>query len=124
MVANDAEWCLLIHDKYIRLILDRKKVWEVRTQRLFEIGERIALGNTKTKLIEGYATVSDIKKMSVAEMKQYNEKHLASDFIDGYVSKRKKPVEHLYAFVLTDVVANVKVKAYTPSNGFPKVRLR
>ncbi len=113
----------MIHDKYIKLILDGKKVWEVRTQQLFKIGERIALGNSKTKLIEGYATVSDIKKKSVAEMKQYNDKHLASDFIDDYVSKRKKPVKHLYALVLIDVINNCERKAYPRSNGYPKVRL-
>ena len=58
-VNSYVEWCLLIHDKYIKLILDEKKVWEVRTQELFGKGDRIALGNTASKLIEGYATVAD-----------------------------------------------------------------
>jgi hypothetical protein len=113
------EWCLLIHDKYIRLILDGKKVWEVRTQQLFEVGDRIALGNTASKLIEGYATVSDIKKMSVAEMKKHNDKHLANDFI----GKRWKDRPCLYAFVLTDVKSSSEGLAYPRSNGSPKVRL-
>lgn len=76
------EKCLLIHDGYLKLILDKKKTWEVRTQQLFTIGERIALGNIEHKLIEGYATVSDIKKMTVDEMKKHNDKHFANDFID------------------------------------------
>jgi hypothetical protein len=113
------EWCLLTHDKYINLILNGKKIWEVRTQELFEIGERIALGNTKSKLIEGYATVSDIKKMTVPEMKKHNDKHLANDFID----KRWKDRPLLYAFVLSDVEPSLEGKAYPRSNGSPKVRL-
>jgi hypothetical protein len=69
------EWCLLIQDKYIKLILEKKKIWEVRTQELFRKGERIALGNTKSKNVEGYATVAEIKKKTVPEMKEHNDEH-------------------------------------------------
>ncbi len=69
IMQNRVDWCLLLHDEYIHLILEGKKTWEIRTQPLFEIGERIALGNTKTKQIEGYATIADIKKKTVPEMK-------------------------------------------------------
>jgi hypothetical protein len=73
------EWCLLIHEEYLTLILDKKKTWDVRTQELFSKGERIALGNTESGQIESYATISEVKKMSVAEMKKHNKKHFAND---------------------------------------------
>lgn len=113
------EWCLLNQEKYLNLILRKKKTWEVRTQQLFKIGERIALGNTKTRQIEGYATIKDVKKMSVAEILKHNGKHHASDFID----KRWKNRKWLYVFVLSKVEANAKKEAYPPSHGNPKVRL-
>ena len=87
------EWWMLINDGHLKLILSQKKIWEVRTQELFKIGERIALGNTDSKKIEGYATVADVKKMAVTEMKKHNDKHHANDFID----QRWKDREWLYA---------------------------
>jgi hypothetical protein len=119
-VNNVVKWCLLIKDKYIKLILSGKKIWEVRTQELFKIGESVALGNTKSKKIEGYATISEIRKMTVPEMKKHNDKHYANDFID----KRWKDREWLYALVLSDVKPNPKQEPYPPSHGNSKVRLK
>jgi hypothetical protein len=113
------EWCLLIKDKFIKLILDGKKIWEIRTQKLFKTGERIALGSTKTKNIEAYATIAEIKKMTVPEMKKHNDKHYANDFIDKLWKDREK----LYAFVFSDVKRNPNPKPYPPSTGNPKVKL-
>jgi len=73
------DWCLLIKDKYIKLILSGKKTWEIRTKKLFKTGERIALGNTKTKNIEGYATITEIKEMTVQELKKHNDSHQAAE---------------------------------------------
>lgn len=111
--------CLLIHDKYIKLILSQEKTWEIRTKRLFSVGERIALGNTKTKLIEGYATVADVKKKTVAEMMMFEDRHFANDFI----AKRWSDRSWLYAFVLSDVESASKKERYPPSHGNPKVPL-
>jgi len=112
-------WCLLVHDIYIKAILNHQKVWEIRTQRLFDEGERIALGNTRTRLIEGFATISEIKKLHVAEMKKYNDKHLANDFI----TKRWNDRPWLYAFVLSQVINNPNPVSYPRSYGSPKVDL-
>jgi hypothetical protein len=113
-------WCHLIHDKYVKLILNGQKTWEIRTQKLFNQGERIALGNTGTKLVEGYATVSEVKKMTVPEMMRHNEKHFANDFILQRWSDR----EWLYAFVLSEVTVNPFGVPYPHSYGSPKVRLK
>jgi len=84
------------------------------------LGERIALGNTKSKKIEGYATITEIKKMTVPEMKKHIDKHYANDFID----KRWKDREWLYALVLSDVKPNPKQEPYPPSHENSKVRLK
>jgi hypothetical protein len=112
-------WVLLFVDKLLRLVLEKRKVWDVRSQRLFSAGERIALGSTKTKLIEGYATVSEVKKLTVAEMKQHNDKHLATDFIE----KRWNDRPWLYAFVLSEITSNPNPKPYPRSHGSSKVKL-
>lgn len=113
-------WCLLVHDKYVKLLLSQRKVWEIRTQKLFKEGEKIAIGNTKTKLVEGYAVVSDIKKMTVPEMLKYNDQHFANDFIIERWGNR----EALYAFVLSNVTENTFKRPYPPSHGSPKVLLK
>lgn len=112
-------WCLLVNEKYLKLILAKKKTWEIRTKPIFAVGERIALGNTKTKLIEGYATVVDVKKKTPNEMKRYNDKHFADDFIDKHWSDRP----WLYALVLAEVECKPMKQAYPSSHGNPKVRL-
>ncbi len=113
-------WCLLFFDKYLKYVLSGQKTWDVRPQKLFEKGERIALGNTKTKLIEGFATVSEVKKLTVSEMKKHNDKHLANDFIEKHWKNRK----WLYAFVLSNVTRNPNPLPYPRSHGSSKVRLR
>jgi hypothetical protein len=117
MANSNVEWCLIIKEKYLKLILDNQKVWEIRTQPFFEVGDRIALGNSG--FVKGYATVSEIKKKSVAEMKRYNEKHLANDFIE----KRWSTKPFLYALVLSGVERSSEGLTYARSYGNVKVRL-
>jgi hypothetical protein len=83
-------------------------------------GERIALGNIKSKNVEEYVTIAEIKKKTVPEMKGHNDKHFANDFIN----KRWKDREHLYALVLRDVEREPNPYRYLPSHGNPKVRLK
>jgi hypothetical protein len=113
-------WCLLIHNEFINLIFSGKKTWEVRTQKLFKEGERIALGNTKTKLVEGYADISEVKKLTVQEMKRHNDQHFGNDFI----SERWSDRDWLYAFVLANAKRSYGYERYPRSNGSPKVRLK
>ena len=119
-LCDKADWCLLIHGKYVELILAGKKTWEVRPLSLFKKGERIALGNTDSKCVVAYATVCKIKKMTVAEMKQHNDKHFANEFID----KHWKDRPFVYAHVLAEVEPLNQKLTYPRSYGSPKVRLR
>ncbi len=116
-MSNKAEYCLIIKKKYLNLILDGLKVWEIRTKPLFKEGERIALGYGGIGL--GYATVSAIKKKTVPQMKRYNNKHLANDFIE----QRWKDKPNLYALVLTKVEPSSERLTYPRSYGAVKVRL-
>lgn len=112
-------WCLLVKGKYLELILKKAKVWKVRSQKLFNAGDRIALGNTGTRLIEGFATVAEVKKLTTSEMKKYNDKHLANDFIEERWNDRP----WLYAYVLSDVIRHPTQVRYPRSYGGSKVDL-
>ena len=80
--------CLKIDDKWLKLILAGEKTGDIRrTQTNFR--GRIALGNTKIKNYEGYATIIDCKEFSVKDLKKFGEKHQANEFINGMQSKEK-----------------------------------
>ena len=104
--------CLKIDDKWVNLILSGNKTWEIR-RRKTRIRERIALGNTKTKHVVGYATIVDSVEMTVEEMKKHHNKHQANDFLDKYARGR----ETLFAWVLDDVQFKAKPKPYSYSTG-------
>lgn len=104
--------CLKIDDKWLRLILEDKKTWEIRRQPTNFRG-RIALGNTKTKNYEGYATIIDCKEYTVLDLKKFGDKHRANGFIDRYAGDRKT----LFAWVLSDVSIEPNPKSYSYSTG-------
>jgi hypothetical protein len=60
--------CLKIDDKGLKLILAGKKTWEIKNTPTNYRG-KIALGNTKTKNYEGYATIIDCKEFTVKDLK-------------------------------------------------------
>ena len=104
--------CLKMHDKWVNLILNNEKTWEIR-RRNTKIRERIALGNTKTKRVVGYATIIDSVKITIAELKKHNDKHQANDFLDRYAKGRKT----LFAWVLEDIQVELRPKSYSYSTG-------
>ena len=104
--------CLKIDDKWISLILNGTKTWEIR-RRNTKIRERIALGNTKTKRVVGYATIIESVKITVVELKKHNEKHQANDFLCNYARGRKT----LFAWVFKDIEVEKKPKVYSYSTG-------
>jgi len=104
--------CLKIDDKWVNLILNGKKTWEIRRKNT-KIQERIALGNTKTKRVVGYATIVDSVEMTIEELKKHNDKHQANDFLDKYAKGRKT----LFAWVLEYVEIEAKTKPYSYSTG-------
>jgi hypothetical protein len=109
--------CLKIDDKWVNLILTGNKSWEIRRTNT-RIRERIALGNTKIGRYVGYATLIDSLELTVEELKKYNDKHQANDFIEEYAKGRKnqKPRKTLFAWVLKDVI-KTKHKRYSYSTG-------
>jgi hypothetical protein len=74
---------------------------------------RVALGNTKTKKHEGYATIIDCKELTVKDLKKFGDKHQANEFIAGYAGER----ETLFAWVLSDVSVEPNPKPYSFSTG-------
>ena len=111
--------CLKIHDKWIKLILNESKTWEIRRTNT-KIRERIALGNMKTKCVEGYCTIVGSKEMTVEDLKKHNDEHQANYFIDEYAKGRKT----LFIWVFEDVEVEPNPKPYSYSTGlWCKVRV-
>ena len=104
--------CLKIDDKWIKLILSGKKTWEIRRTNT-KTREKIALGNTKTKNVEGYATIADSFEMTFEELRKHTDKHLAFYFLDKYGKGR----DTLFAWVLKDVEIEKNPKPYSFSTG-------
>jgi hypothetical protein len=104
--------CLKIEDKWVNLIMNGKKTWEIRRTNT-KIRERIALGNTKTKCCVGYATIVDSIEMSLVELKKHNNKHQANGFLDEYAKGKK----FLFTWILNDIKLEVKPKPYSYSTG-------
>jgi hypothetical protein len=104
--------CLKIDEKWLQLILAGKKTWEIRRTSTNYRG-RVALGNTKTKKYEGYATIVDCKEFNVKDLKKFGDKHQANEFIDNYAGDK----ETLFAWELTNVSPEPNPKPYSYSTG-------
>jgi hypothetical protein len=104
--------CLKIEDKWVNMILSGNKIWEIRRRNTL-IRERIALGNTKTKRVVGYARIVDSVEITVEELKKHNDKHQTKDFLVKYAEERKT----LFAWFLEDVEVEAKPKPYSYSTG-------
>jgi hypothetical protein len=103
---------LKIDDKWLKLILAGRKTWEIRRTPTNFRG-RVALGNTKSKNCEGYATITDCKEFSVRDLKKFGDKHQVNEFINGYAGDR----ETLFAWVLLDVSSEPNPRPYSYSTG-------
>lgn len=102
--------CLKIDDKWVNLILNGTKTWEIRRTNT-TIRERIALGNKKMKRVVGYAKIVDSVEMSIEELKKHNVKHQANDFLEKYADGKKT----LFAWILEDVEVEAKPNPYSHS---------
>ena len=90
---------LKIQHVWIRKILSGEKTMEVRSRRFNVLGQRIALGNSKNGLVEGYATIQEIIKIPLSKVSEYEDKHLASELLlQRYCNKNE-----LYGYFLKDV---------------------
>ena len=91
---------LKINDYWLKEILSKYKTMEVRSYRIRDVlGRRIALGNTKTQMIEAYATVKEIVKFPRIDTAKYDKEHRATESIlERYAEK-----EFLYGYRLRNV---------------------
>ena len=104
--------CLKIDEKWINLILNGSKTWEIRRNNT-KIREQIALGNKDIKRVVGYAKIVDSFERAVEDLKKQNDKHQANDFLDKYANGR----ESLFAWVLEDIEVEPNPRPYSYSTG-------
>jgi len=87
---------LKIRGRWLQLILGGEKTMEARSLRLKIVGRRIALGNTDTGKVEGYATVKDVIEIPFLEIAKYESQHLATKWLASHYSGKKM----IYGYVL------------------------
>jgi len=104
--------CLKIDEKWVNLILNGSKTWEIRRGNT-TIREKIALGNKEIKRVVGYAKIVNSIERTVEDLKKHNDKHQANDFLDKYAKGRKT----LFAWVLEDIEIELNPKPYSYSTG-------
>jgi len=90
---------LKIQGKWLSLILNGQKTMEVRSLYLKIRGMRIALGNSDNGLVEGYATVQDVVKIPFLQINNYQNQHLATQWL----IKQYNGKPFVYGYVLRDV---------------------
>jgi len=102
---------LKIQNVWIRKILSGEKTMEVRSRRYGVLGQRIALGNSGNRLVEGYATVQEIIKIPLKTIPEHAGRHLATNWLfQRYGNK-----ETLYGYCLTNVSKETKSFWYPKS---------
>lgn len=102
---------LKIQDKWIQLILNGQKTMEVRSLYFKIKRTRIALGNSDTGNVEGYATVTDVIKIPYSQISKYENQHLATKWLIARYSGR----DHLYGYILRDMKRETKLFPYQKS---------
>jgi hypothetical protein len=104
---------LKIQEKWIRKIFSGEKTMEVRSMRYRVLGQRIALGNSGTGLVEGYGTVQEIVDIPYSKISKYASQHRATEWL----RKQYKGRNILYGFVLREVKRKKEPFPYPKSPG-------
>lgn len=84
---------------------------EVRSRRYKVLGQRIALGNSDTGLVEGYCSIQEIKDIPYSKISVYETQHGATEWLRKQY--RKKTI--LYGFILKGVELEKHPFAYPKS---------
>lgn len=90
---------LKISDLWLSKILSGEKTMEIRSIKGKVNCQRIALGNSTNHLVEEYAIVQDIFDIPLAKVSEYQDKHLATQWL----LKRYSDKGRLNGYLLTDV---------------------
>ena len=103
---------LIIKEKWLNLILEGKKTWEIRNFNTSKIGERIALIMSGSKKVYGECTIKDSIKINKNILLKNLEKHQIrkEDVLD---LKYNNP----HAWVLSDIKRYSSPKPYTHKKG-------
>lgn len=108
--------CLKIKPKWLNLILSDdphlRKTLELRRTRTKYVGP-IALGNTETKKVEGYAHLECCVEFFIEELKRLDGLHRANEFISDYANER----ETLFAYSLKNTIREPNPYPYSFSTG-------
>ncbi|WPS85319.1 ASCH domain-containing protein (plasmid) [Brevibacillus halotolerans] len=100
---------LVIKAPWIFLILDGKKVWEIRGS-YTKIRGKIALIQSGTGLVIGTAELIDCKRLSLLEYQEAKDLHCIEDCITA-------PYPAIHAWVLTNAVRFQTPMPYTHPQG-------
>jgi ASCH domain len=90
---------LKIQEIWIDKIFSGEKTMEVRSMHYKISGQRIALGNSRSGLVEGYCTIQEIMKIPFSKIARYEDKHRAAKWL----KKRYIGKDFLYGFILNNV---------------------
>lgn len=104
---------LKIKDHWLQGILNRQKTMELRSLHRKLTGQVIALGNSDSKLVEGYAYVKEIIKIPQKDVSKYGSVHLASKADLKELGYDKKPF--LYGYRLCGVRREAEPFPYVKS---------
>jgi len=89
---------LKIKGKWLKLILSGQKTMEVQGVYFKIRGQRIALGNSDTGEVEGYATVEDVIKIPYSQIRDYENQHQAT----AWLARTYEGRDLLYGYILKD----------------------
>ena len=88
---------LIMHEKWLNLILSGKKIWDIRSQDTSIRGE---IGLAYRHYRYGIATLVYVKKMTLEELSQTFDKHrVPSEELEKYLHGK----DYGFAYVLRDV---------------------
>ena len=98
-ILRNLEYGLVVRPRFADLIINGRKVWEIRKRKPKVMG-KVGVIKEKLKLLIGIVEIVDVKgPFKVKELiEKYNKKHLAPEFLLKYVKNNLN--QDLYAWVL------------------------
>jgi hypothetical protein len=106
--------CLKIHPRWLQLILNGEKEIEIRRRGTEAFNQIIALGNTKTKKVEGYCQIKGAQETSLDWLKTIQYRTMVPDTeLDKYANGKTT----LWSWLIRSVIPEPHPYLYEPSAG-------
>jgi hypothetical protein len=102
---------LKIKQPWIGLILNGEKTMEVRSQKHDFLNQTIALGNSDTKQVEGYAYCYEIVEIPMRKLDEFEKEHRATEELRKFYKNKNS----VYGFRLKKIIAESNPYPY-PKN--------